>query len=177
MIARVPAAAGRRAWSPTTSAAAAPRSVRSPTTTPTSVPVEPDVGVGERRGADRRAITATDFDPQGDPPEENPELAALAVDGDPDTAWHTQTYDQNFGPGGLKTGVGLILDLGATHDVARRRPHPGRLAHRRRPLYVTDTRADRRPRPDAGRDRDRRRHPSADRARSGRRRAATSRSG
>ncbi|MEP9362990.1 protein kinase family protein [Nocardioides sp. CN2-186] len=63
-------------------------------------------------------ITASDFDPQGDPPEEYPELAALAVDGDPDTAWHTQTYDQDFGPGGLKTGVGLVLDLGESHDVA-----------------------------------------------------------
>ena len=28
------------------------------------------------------------------------------------------TYDQNFGPAGLKTGVGLTLDLGASHDVA-----------------------------------------------------------
>ena len=62
-------------------------------------------------------VTASDFDPQGNPPEENPEQAHLAVDGDPTTAWSTQTYTQNLGPGGLKTGVGLVLDLGADHDV------------------------------------------------------------
>ncbi len=65
-------------------------------------------------------VTATDLDPQGDPPEENPELAPLAVDGDPETAWRTSTYLQNFGPGGLKTGVGLVLDLGGS--ARRRRP-------------------------------------------------------
>ena len=63
-------------------------------------------------------VTATDFDPQGDPPDENPELTDLAVDGDPDTSWRTLTYTQNFGPAGLKTGVGLVLDLGESHDVS-----------------------------------------------------------
>jgi len=62
-------------------------------------------------------LTATDFDPQGSPPEENPDLAGLAVDGDPSTAWRTQTYIQNLGPRGLKTGVGLIIDLGASRDL------------------------------------------------------------
>ncbi|GCD90230.1 protein kinase family protein [Nocardioides sp. LS1] len=63
-------------------------------------------------------LTASDFDPQGDPPEENPDLAPLAVDGDATTAWRTMTYDQNMGPGGLKTGVGLTIDLGESHDVS-----------------------------------------------------------
>jgi len=62
-------------------------------------------------------LTAFDFDPQGDPPSENPELAPAAVDGDPTTAWRTETYKQNLGPGGLKTGVGLVIDLGEVHDV------------------------------------------------------------
>ena len=62
-------------------------------------------------------VTATDFDPQGTPPEENPDLAPLAVDGDKATAWRTLTYKQNFGPGGLKSGVGLVLDLGAVRTV------------------------------------------------------------
>ena len=61
--------------------------------------------------------SAADFDPQGDPPEENSELAPLVVDGDPSTTWRTNTYRQNFGPGGLKTGVGLLLDLGEIRDV------------------------------------------------------------
>ena len=62
-------------------------------------------------------VTADDFDPQGDPPEEMPDLVALAVDGNPDTGWRTMTYNQQLGPGGLKTGVGLTLDLGAPGEV------------------------------------------------------------
>jgi hypothetical protein len=62
-------------------------------------------------------LTATDLDPQGDPPEENRELAPLAVDGDPATAWRTVTYEQDLGPTGLKTGVGLQLDLGSAQQV------------------------------------------------------------
>jgi hypothetical protein len=62
-------------------------------------------------------VTATDLDPQGDPPEENRELAPLAVDGDPATAWRTVTYEQDLGPTGLKTGVGLRLDLGSSRQV------------------------------------------------------------
>lgn len=63
-------------------------------------------------------LVASDFDPQATPPEENPELAALAVDGDPTTTWRTETYRQDLGPGGLKTGVGLVIDLGAEHEVS-----------------------------------------------------------
>ena len=59
----------------------------------------------------------SDFDPFGDPSEENPELAPLAIDGKSDTAWTTMRYDQQFGPGGLKPGVGLLLDLGKPQDV------------------------------------------------------------
>jgi hypothetical protein len=63
-------------------------------------------------------ITAIDFDPQGaEPREEYPDLVPLALDGDPATAWQTSSYKQNFGPGGLKSGVGLVLDLGATMGV------------------------------------------------------------
>lgn len=62
-------------------------------------------------------ITAQDFDPQGEDLQEFPELAALAVDGDPETAWRTQTYLQQLGPAGLKTGVGLVLDLGTGGEV------------------------------------------------------------
>jgi hypothetical protein len=54
----------------------------------------------------------TDFDPQGDPPEENSDLAPLAIDGKPATAWQTSTYRGNAKLGGLKSGVGLLVDLG-----------------------------------------------------------------
>lgn len=63
-------------------------------------------------------LVAEDLDPQGDPPEENADLAPLAVDGDPATTWRTVTYNQNLGPEGLKTGVGLTVDLGSTVAVA-----------------------------------------------------------
>ena len=62
-------------------------------------------------------VTATDFDPQGEDLQEFPELAPLAVDGNPETSWRTQTYLQQLGPGGLKTGVGLVLDLGGSGEV------------------------------------------------------------
>ncbi|MEO5710556.1 MAG: protein kinase family protein [Nocardioidaceae bacterium] len=52
----------------------------------------------------------TDFDPLGDPPQENPDLAPLAADGKAATAWRTSTYYQNFPT--LKEGVGLLVDLG-----------------------------------------------------------------
>jgi hypothetical protein len=59
-----------------------------------------------------KIVGVTDFDPQGDPPEENPELAPLAVDGRPGTAWESLTYRGNPRLGGLKDGVGLLVDLG-----------------------------------------------------------------
>ena len=63
--------------------------------------------------------SVADFDPLGDPQEENPDQAPFAIDGKPDTAWSTSTYEQNFGPAGLKDGVGLLLDLGEAQDVGR----------------------------------------------------------
>jgi hypothetical protein len=63
-------------------------------------------------------LVADDFDPQGSPPrEENPDSVPNVLDGDPATSWSTSTYEQNFGPAGLKTGVGLVIDLGATKGV------------------------------------------------------------
>ena len=65
-------------------------------------------------------LVADDFDPQGsEPREENPDSVPNVLDGDPATSWSTSTYKQNFGPAGLKTGVGLIIDLGATKGVRR----------------------------------------------------------
>jgi hypothetical protein len=63
-------------------------------------------------------ITASDFDPLGTDEGENPDGTARAVDGDPATSWQTSRYDQQFGPTGLKTGVGLVLDLHGSHDVS-----------------------------------------------------------
>lgn len=58
-----------------------------------------------------------DFDPEGDPPSENPEQVPLATDGKTSTGWTTLTYRGNPHLGGLKSGVGLLLDLGAERTV------------------------------------------------------------
>jgi hypothetical protein len=58
-----------------------------------------------------------DFDPQGEDKAENPEQAPLAVDGDPATGWHTSTYFGSADLGGLKDGVGIVLDLGGAREV------------------------------------------------------------
>ena len=42
---------------------------------------------------------------------DNPELAPLAIDGSPATAWHTQWY-ATAPFGNLKPGTGLLLDMG-----------------------------------------------------------------
>jgi hypothetical protein len=63
-------------------------------------------------GAAVELATVRDFDPEADPPEENPERAADAIDGDPATSWITSTYRGDAALGGLKPGVGLLVDLG-----------------------------------------------------------------
>ena len=50
------------------------------------------------------------FDPEGDG-EENPSAVGLAVDNDPSTSWTTVNYRGSSHLGGLKPGVGLLLDL------------------------------------------------------------------
>lgn len=79
---------------------------------------------GEGRGGEGNPVDIAgvrDFDPQADPPEdeENPDLVDLAVDGDPTTAWQTLTYFNDPQLGGLKDGVGLLVDLGEPVEVSR----------------------------------------------------------
>ena len=64
-----------------------------------------------------RPPTVTSFDPGGDQVE-NPDETALAVDRDPTTAWTTDRYTGNPRLGGLKPGVGLLLDLGRARKVS-----------------------------------------------------------
>lgn len=60
-----------------------------------------------------------DFDPEADGGngEENPNDVAKAWDKDPKTAWTTLTYLNQAKLGGLKPGVGLVVDLGQSVDV------------------------------------------------------------
>ncbi len=81
------------------------------TTTPSRSTISPSA-------AALTGLVAADFDPQGQPPEENPADARLAVDGDLGTAWSTSSYNDQLGPPpGLKTGVGLVIDLGENRRV------------------------------------------------------------
>jgi hypothetical protein len=79
---------------------------------------DPGSGGSETPGEVLTGVAATDFDPFGDPQSENPDEAKLAVDGRPGTAWTTSGYKQDFGPAGLKPGVGLVLDLGSEREVS-----------------------------------------------------------
>ncbi len=62
-----------------------------------------------------------DFDPQSDDGRENPEQVDLVMDDDPATGWTTSTYFGRADLGGLKDGVGLILDLGRVREVEQLR--------------------------------------------------------
>lgn len=66
-------------------------------------------------------LKVTDFDPEGtDGGSESPSEVPLATDGNPATAWRTAGYYQNFTDRNrLKTGVGLLVDLGQPRDVAQ----------------------------------------------------------
>ncbi|GAA0305692.1 protein kinase family protein [Kineococcus aurantiacus] len=59
-------------------------------------------------------VAVSAVDPQGGG--ESSETAGRAVDGDPATAWQSQRYN-SAAFGGLKDGIGLLLDLGAPVDV------------------------------------------------------------
>jgi len=63
-----------------------------------------------------RVTGIADFDPEGGDGE-NADQAARATDGDPSSAWSTESYrSPDFGGG--KSGVGLALELAAEADVS-----------------------------------------------------------
>ena len=60
-------------------------------------------------GAVVEPTSATVFSPEGGA--DNPELAGLAIDGDPSTVWPTDTYSDSVPFPNFKNGVGLMLQL------------------------------------------------------------------
>ena len=60
--------------------------------------------------------SVTDFDPQGDG-SEHPDEVNLAIDGDSSTPWTTENYQDPLSALG-KDGVGLVLDLGDSVEIA-----------------------------------------------------------
>jgi eukaryotic-like serine/threonine-protein kinase len=62
-----------------------------------------------------KALAAHSFDPFGDDKVENQAGAGHVSDGDPNTAWKTSSYQDNFPK--LKQGVGVYVDLGRNQKV------------------------------------------------------------
>jgi Protein kinase domain len=62
--------------------------------------------------------SASSWDPFG-AEGENDEEVPLALDGDSSTEWTTLSYEGDPEFGGLKPGLGLVLDLGRAEDVSR----------------------------------------------------------
>jgi hypothetical protein len=79
----------------------------SPTPTTTAPPA----------GASIPILSVRDFDPPPGNGSENPDLVKYATDGNVATAWMTVPYYGRPDLGGLKTGVGLLLDLGQVTEV------------------------------------------------------------
>jgi eukaryotic-like serine/threonine-protein kinase len=84
-------------------------------------------GAGADPGEPVALAAPTAFDPEGDG-REHDDRAPLAIDGDPATAWTTETYRSREDFQGLKRGVGLHVDLGDATDVGEvvlRTPNEG----------------------------------------------------
>ena len=73
-------------------------------------------GGGSGNGGTIEVQSVTDFDPQGTGGE-HPDEVNLAIDGDSSTAWTTENYQDPLSALG-KDGVGLVLDLGESVEVA-----------------------------------------------------------
>lgn len=67
---------------------------------------------------DLTRATVRDFDPPPGDGQESPDKVGNAVDGDPSTAWVTSRYTTSLF-GGLKQGVGLLVDLGTARALSK----------------------------------------------------------
>lgn len=77
-----------------------------------------DLSAGQVPGS-YRIESVTDFDPFGDG-SENADETDSVVDGNPVTSWTTETYysPDFYGEGGIRAGVGIVLDLGEPRPVS-----------------------------------------------------------
>jgi hypothetical protein len=66
-----------------------------------------------------KVADADSFDPPPGDGQENSNMADLAIDPERGRGWQTEGYKQNLGDGGIKPGVGLILDLGRPQEVGK----------------------------------------------------------
>ncbi|MFI8850628.1 hypothetical protein ACIGW3_10655 [Streptomyces sp. NPDC053499] len=87
----------------------------------TKSPTKPAKGQEKpaKTGKPVKIADVDDFDPESSDGREKPERAPDAVDGKPETYWLTDKYIGHATFGNLKSGAGLILDLGRTRQVSR----------------------------------------------------------
>jgi hypothetical protein len=88
-----------------------PSSAKAPTVTVTAS------GGAQVQPIDLSALPIRAFDPQGSPPVENDQAVPQAYDKDPTTGWQTEIYYGGAKFGGLKSGVGLLVDLGSPRSL------------------------------------------------------------
>jgi eukaryotic-like serine/threonine-protein kinase len=78
---------------------------------PQREPTSSSEGGGEPSGTEVELTAAQDFDPPPGDSDEHGEEVKLAIDGIPNTAWSTETYEVLGGDiSGTKPGVGLIVE-------------------------------------------------------------------
>jgi hypothetical protein len=84
-----------------------------------SVPAGSQSAAGDTPLGPVHIAAVSSFDPVkiGGSGDEYPDLVPLATDGDPSTAWPTQTYFHSPYLGNQKPGVGLLIDLGEVRSV------------------------------------------------------------
>lgn len=92
------------------------RSVGTPGPDESGASTGPDASAGEQsstadEGTVRKIVDAFVYDPQGDGSKDYESYVDQTFDGDPATAWLTWVYRQQFGPGGIKDGVGVMIQL------------------------------------------------------------------
>ena len=90
-----------------------PRAALQPSQVATSASALPTASAGDKVIP---IVSVSDYDPFGNNKQENPQLAPLAVDDNPASAWTTVHYKAADMSG--KGGVGLLLDLGAPRPVS-----------------------------------------------------------
>ncbi|MGA9749736.1 MAG: discoidin domain-containing protein, partial [Nocardioides sp.] len=80
----------------------------------------PSASEGQQAPQPVDVVAVSDLDP---PPEgngeENPATVGNVIDGSTETTWRTLTYDRSAQFGNLKSGLGLVLDLGEPTEVNR----------------------------------------------------------
>lgn len=78
---------------------------------------DPENGRGGVVGQKVDVVTAKDFDPESDDGSENPSTVGRAVDDDKSSGWRTVRYRRSPQLGNLKSGVGIVLDLGSERSL------------------------------------------------------------